>query len=132
MIISQLQRGNGGGARWHPKAAERREIGEGCFAAHMAGKTPAFDSLRSLGAGSQLRKIPTLVAKDATRVGHLYRAFAFIEATPSMRLLACVAQLLCGKQGVHGAGAEAFQIEGDKLEAKRLEYRGELGRHGGV
>src|ERR1700686_5217761 len=41
-------------------------------------------------------------------------------------------QLLRRQQSVHRAGPEASQIEGHKLEAQRLEYAGELRRHGGI
>lgn len=33
------------------------------------------------------------------------------------------------KDVVHGAGAEALEVEGDVLEAERLEDAGEFGRH---
>src|SRR5271163_2662952 len=47
-----------------------------------------------------------------------------------LRRLPGAAQLLGGQQRIHGAGAEAFQIEGDEFKAECLEDRGELGRDG--
>ena len=47
-------------------------------------------------------------------------------------LLARVSELVCREQCVHRAGAKAFQIKSDELEAQRFEDCGELGCHVGV
>src|SRR5258708_8322692 len=38
-------------------------------------------------------------------------------------------ELIGGEQGVHGSGAEAFEVEGYELESQGFENPGELGSH---
>ena len=52
-----------------------------------------------------------------------------LRGYPATGLRSFLPELLQRKQSVHGAGAEAFQVKGHKLEAQSFEDAGELGGH---
>ncbi len=62
-----------------------------------------------------------------------YAGFRHTLANPAaVFVLPARRKLIGAQQGVHGPRAEAFEIEGNELEAESLEDAGEFGNHRGI